>query len=199
MLGIRKNFGRLFVHWFDGDGALVRRILSYGICAEFETQCRYVKKCSKCKNEKPFDDFGVHNGRSDGLQVRCKECRRTYQNDWYSRNPKLHQKRVAKARNASRKRFQIFIWKYLESHPCVMCGESNILLLDFDHLEEKDRNISAMGGLSIESIMKEIDKCQILCVSCHRKKTAKDFKWAILDYINEKSCRESAPVGFPDS
>jgi hypothetical protein len=35
---------------------------------------RLVKKCSTCKIEKDLDQFGVHKGRPDGLNYRCKQC-----------------------------------------------------------------------------------------------------------------------------
>jgi wyosine [tRNA(Phe)-imidazoG37] synthetase (radical SAM superfamily) len=41
-------------------------------------------------------------------------------------------------------------------------------------------------GYAIESIEAEIAKCDILCVFCHRVKTAKDQRWysAFIDWDN---------------
>ncbi len=54
---------------------------------------------------------------------------------------------------------------------CVDCGETNPLVLDFDHVEGiKIMNISDMARTSYsrETIMDEIDKCEIRCSNCHR-------------------------------
>ena len=56
---------------------------------------------------------------------------------------------------------------------CVDCGESNPIVLDFDHVHgDKSHNISDMvnGSYAISSIKDEIRKCEIRCSNCHRKK-----------------------------
>ena len=57
---------------------------------------------------------------------------------------------------------------------CVDCGETEDVLLDFDHVKgEKRANISDMiyQGYSIKSIKDEIRKCEVRCANCHRRKT----------------------------
>ena len=51
-----------------------------------------------------------------------------------------------------------------------MCGNSNPIVLDFHHLRDKILVFGSMGscGWSIEKILKEIDKCIVLCSNCHR-------------------------------
>lgn len=67
------------------------------------------------------------------------------------------------------------ILDHLSTHPCVHCSESDIRVLEFDHLGNKRENISAMvGKRTIGEILKEIDKCQVLCCNCHRRKTCAD-------------------------
>lgn len=72
---------------------------------------------------------------------------------------------------------------YLETHPCVKCGEAEIIFLDFDHIDPKTKsfNIPAMtnGTAAWEAILDEIAKCQVLCVKCHRRKTLENK-----DYLN---------------
>ena len=45
--------------------------------------------------------------------------------------------------------------------------------LDFDHLPgaEKSFNLSKAGGRSLEAIMAEVDKCEVVCALCHRDRT----------------------------
>lgn len=65
--------------------------------------------------------------------------------------------------------------EYLKNHPCIDCGESDPIVLEFDHLGDKKYNIgTAVSGShrSWELILQEIQKCEVRCANCHRKKTA---------------------------
>lgn len=78
----------------------------------------------------------------------------------------------SKKRNKKQKRKnQAYVRLLKEKGCCVDCGESNSIVLDFDHVTgNKISNISDMarGSYSIKSIQKEIDKCEIRCSNCHR-------------------------------
>ena len=64
------------------------------------------------------------------------------------------------------------ILDYLASHSCAHCEETDVRCLEFNHLGNKKQNVSHMiGKYSIAEILKEIDKCEILCSNCHRKYT----------------------------
>jgi hypothetical protein len=60
-----------------------------------------------------------------------------------------------------------------EASGCVDCGESNHIVLDFDHIKNKKYNISRMihDGFSWAAIKKEIAKCEVVCANCHRIRT----------------------------
>jgi len=66
---------------------------------------------------------------------------------------------------------------------CNICKTSvtkeNYICFDFDHLQDKKLEISALSIMfqsnSTELIQKEIEKCQLLCCCCHRIKTQIDF------------------------
>lgn len=77
---------------------------------------------------------------------------------------------------------------YLVAHPCVDCGESDIIVLDFDHLRDKLYDVSAMVARAMkwESILVEIEKCVVRCANCHRRKTAHEMKWAKLAVLVER-------------
>ena len=69
---------------------------------------------------------------------------------------------------------------YLRAHPCVDCGEEDIIVLQFDHVRGKKRgNVSSLArqGLPLDIIIKEIAKCVIRCANCHVRKTAKEQNW----------------------
>jgi 5-methylcytosine-specific restriction endonuclease McrA len=70
------------------------------------------------------------------------------------------------------------ILQYLIEHPCIKCGESDPIVLDFDHLRDKTKSISRYisGHTGWKRISKEIEKCQVLCANCHRRKTYHEKK-----------------------
>lgn len=129
--------------------------------------------CKKCgfvgEMEKDFPSRG--NG---GYRYSCWDCWRKYQNSRYDEGKSAHYR--TEFRNKARQ----FVYDFLKEHPCVDCSESNICCLDFDHVKGvKFNNIQKMvrDCFSIEKIKLEIEKCEVRCANCHRKKTAKDFNW----------------------
>jgi len=60
-----------------------------------------------------------------------------------------------------------------EKAGCKDCGETNHIVLDFDHLSNKKYNVSRMihDGFSWAAIKKEISKCEVVCSNCHRIRT----------------------------
>lgn len=71
-------------------------------------------------------------------------------------------------------------YQYLADHACVDCGEPDPMVLEFDHINgTKLGNISDMisGAFSWRRILEEIEKCDVRCANCHRRKTARDYKW----------------------
>ena len=85
-------------------------------------------------------------------------------------------KEKVKSRSRERNKKQLvvnkeYVDKVKSNSGCVDCGETNPLVLDFDHVEgEKIMNISDMARTSYsrETIMREIDKCEVRCSNCHR-------------------------------
>jgi hypothetical protein len=60
----------------------------------------------------------------------------------------------------------------------VDCGETNPVLLEFDHVRGSKLNSVCnliRRGFSWEKIAAEISKCEVRCCRCHRLKTAKQF------------------------
>jgi len=45
-----------------------------------------LKRCSRCKQEKPVTEFGKHQRRKDGLQSYCRECKRAYDREYAKKN-----------------------------------------------------------------------------------------------------------------
>ena len=70
---------------------------------------------------------------------------------------------------------------YLREHPCVDCGESDALLLEFDHVDPaaKSHNVTVLATHKPwNRVVSEIAKCAMRCVACHRRRTAEQFQLA---------------------
>jgi hypothetical protein len=68
---------------------------------------------------------------------------------------------------------------HLATHPCVDCGETDIVCLEFDHVRgTKKSSIAAMiGDYAWDTIESEMAKCVVRCANCHRRKTAHERGW----------------------
>lgn len=85
-----------------------------------------------------------------------------------------HQKAAVRTR-ATRARNRQYVLTYLHDHPCVDCGEEDVVVLEFDHIVDKDCKINdaIRRGFSIERLQREIDKCEVVCANCHRRRSYK--------------------------
>ncbi len=139
-----------------------------------------MKKCSKCKIIKQKEEFNKNKSTKDGLQNQCKSCHCDTAAKYYKNNYNKHITLVKCRNKKIQNELKEFIFQYLKTHFCVDCSESDPIVLDFDHVRGiKKTSISDMirRAYSITTIEKEIEKCEIRCANCHRRKTAKDFGW----------------------
>ena len=93
------------------------------------------------------------------------------QRAWYERNLKEVKRRIRDRRTKVRQ----YVRDYkLNNSICTDCKISwPPHMLDFDHLSNKKFSISGKGvkDNSLESVIKEIQKCEIVCANCHRHRT----------------------------
>ena len=132
------------------------------------------KRCSKCEVKKPRSEFHKNRRKKDGLQLECKECRRARDQADYRRYKKKRWAARGRIRE-TRERNRAFVWEHLNCHPCVDCGESDPVVLEFDHVRgEKLACISVLQEASLERLKTEVAKCDVRCGNCHRLKTARE-------------------------
>ena len=139
-----------------------------------------MKKCNRCGLEKSEEEF-AWRWQSRGIRQRtCRECQREQHQKWYKKHGDKHRKHVRKKTREKKEELKQYIWKYLSTHPCVDCGESNPVVLEFDHVKgKKNKSIARMvsDNYSLEAIQREISKCVVRCANCHRIKTHKERGW----------------------
>jgi hypothetical protein len=137
--------------------------------------------CIKCEKDLPENEFHFKDKTKGVRKKTCKECTKKYRKTYYLENRESAINYSLQTNKERAIRNQQFVWDYLKEHPCVECGESNPIVLQFDHIDENDKTkeISKLvtEKYGIDTIKKEIDKCQVLCANCHLKRTAIQFEW----------------------
>lgn len=134
------------------------------------------KLCSVCHKRKDVAGFNKHHERKDGLQSHCKVCTRFRFREYYRLNRVKQLKVVMARRKRIDKINRIKLLSFLGTHPCIDCGEKDPIVLDFDHRGNKTAQIADLmgGGFSWNRIEEEMNKCDVRCANCHRRKTAKE-------------------------
>lgn len=143
-----------------------------------------MKECIDCNIFKKLEDFYPHKDGQYGRSPYCSECSRAKARKYYKNNNEKRKLQIYYARRI--RKLDIFSElkeKYLAG--CVDCGENNFFVLDWDHRDNVSKllPLSKMWNFSKEKIMDEIDKCELRCANCHRKKTANQLNWT--DWISE--------------
>lgn len=89
--------------------------------------------------------------------------------------PYKNREDLYKAQKRHRVRIRKHLREYLSDKSCIDCGIEDPIVLDFDHREpeEKYKNVARMlsGHYSWNRILVEIQKCDLRCANCHRRKT----------------------------
>ena len=109
-----------------------------------------------------------------------KENQKEYSRKHYLLNKDKMKKRASKFKIEARQKSKEYVYEFLLKNPCIDCGEGDPIVLEFDHVRGKKRgNIPYLinMGCCIETVKKEIDKCEVRCANCHRRKTSKQFGW----------------------
>lgn len=138
------------------------------------------KLCSRCGETKPVSEFSIKSKKTGSLTAWCRECRRAYGREHYQANTATYKQRSSRRRREQHPQIRESIYAYLREHPCVDCGERDILLLDFDHRDPSSkRDVVARLARSgtLRAVMLEIAKCDVRCATCHRKRTAVQMNW----------------------
>ena len=137
-----------------------------------------MKKCNKCQELKGEREFSKKASATNGLQCYCKICASKVVCGHYANNP-VYKQKIKDNFKARKQVNRIKMYKYMLQHPCIDCGESNPIVLDFDHrnLKEKKYLVSTLARMSVawETVEDEIKKCDMRCSNCHRKRSSKQF------------------------
>ena len=130
--------------------------------------------CCRCKVAKPANEFSWRRKAKGQRDTHCRPCRSAYGREHYLANREryIEQARVQKERlRLERTRYLI---EYFKTHPCRDCGEADPVVLEFDHLRDKLFDIgSGLIQKRWTAVLSEIEKCEVVCSNCHRRRTAR--------------------------
>jgi len=140
-----------------------------------------LRHCSRCDLWKPVDVFPYKNRRRGTRRSYCRDCCRIYGREHYRLNRSAYLAKARERRVRYRNACQLFAYDYLMAHPCVDCGETNPVVLDFDHVDPatKTREVAwFIRSQDLVGLAAEIAKCEVRCANDHRRRTARDLGYA---------------------
>lgn len=112
-----------------------------------------------------------------------------YQKLWYRKNKKKCQKQMRKRYRRRIKRYKeirqairqrnIDIIQQFKHEPCMDCHKRfDPFIMHFDHRnpDTKFRTVSQMTSYSVQKLLTEISKCDLVCANCHGLRTKAGIK-----------------------
>jgi len=104
---------------------------------------------------------------------KTSESLNDYNREYYRRNREyLLEKQRGKNRRLAANRRKWLV-EYKRTLSCVRCGENHPATLTFHHRKSSDKKFEIGNavalGVSLEKIIAEIEKCDVLCANCHAK------------------------------
>ncbi|MCW3039380.1 MAG: hypothetical protein JWM31_1285 [Solirubrobacterales bacterium] len=121
------------------------------------------KRCPRCERTQAVEHF---NRSGAG---RCAWCRSCYRDYHRGRRP---ERQAVRARQLARGRAHVS--EVLAGAACADCGTRDTVVMEFDHLDGKVESVARLlgGGANPARLDAEIARCEIVCVNCHRRRTA---------------------------
>jgi hypothetical protein len=131
-----------------------------------------LRRCGQCRHHLPPECF---NRLGAGRQWWCRSCFAAY----FRARGDLHRRQSHAAKIARAQALREHVLDHLRRTPCRDCGESDPVVLEFDHVGEKAASISELlsDTASMRSVNAEIAKCEVVCANCHRRRTATRGRW----------------------
>ena len=133
------------------------------------------KQCKKCGQRRLIKFF---NKGLRGTHAWCQTCQRQYDSNRWATLPK-DEKAAAIQKKILRQEETRRVIEQHKSKPCKDCGYSfPPYVMDFDHREPESKEFDISSAfqrkMSLERILDEIAKCDLVCANCHRIRTHKD-------------------------
>jgi len=132
---------------------------------------------------KPVEAFAYSDTAKGRRQSYCRVCHAAYRHGHYLRNKREYVRRSELQTALRRLENRRMLRTYLQTHPCIDCGEVDPLVLELDHRDPATK-VQAVTWLAARKrwmiVATEIEKCDVRCANCHRIRTARQFGWSKL-------------------
>lgn len=138
--------------------------------------------CKLCKHREAIKRWNGNNPEAlKAIRDRTDKKRRA-RPDWVDKKHDeylLHRDsylaRASKRQQENREANYKYVCEYLSEHGCVDCDETDIVVLDFDHVRGKKLDsINRLMNRKPAIVIAEILKCVVRCSNCHRRRHAKE-------------------------
>jgi hypothetical protein len=97
-----------------------------------------------------------------------------YHRQHYLANKQRYVDQARERKQTQAQRRTAYLLAFFVEHPCIDCGETDPVVLEFDHLSDKCFDVGqALPYRNWEAILAEIRKCDVVCANCHRRRTAR--------------------------
>jgi hypothetical protein len=133
-----------------------------------------MRRCGLCGSTKENSHFAWRRRERGQRDNYCRPCRSEYKKKHYRANKQRYVDNAAKRKRRVLQERVDFLVGYLRDHPCVDCGEVDVVVLEFDHVRGK-KEFDVTRGVrdhAWQSVLREIEKCDVVCANCHRRRTA---------------------------
>lgn len=114
----------------------------------------------------------------------CRECSIVFEYERLSNRAKTYCSETCRIKASNRREFEdraylsptkIWLRDYKGSNPCTDCKQIfPWYVMEFDHIaDNKYKKIAQISNQSLEKVLDEMAKCELVCVNCHRIRTYK--------------------------
>ena len=107
-----------------------------------------------------------------GNPTMSTEDRRTYDREWYASHPEYRQ-RQTKIKAERMRQTTAWLREQKAQRGCTDCSERDPAVLDFHHRNPSTKKGDLGGSLRTlgrKRLAEEMDKCDVLCANCHRRR-----------------------------
>ncbi len=87
-----------------------------------------MQTCTSCKLQKPQEEFSL---KREKRNTQCRQCVSVRYKAWYQENKAKESRRAIANTKRIKAENQLKMIRYLLEHPCVMCGEDDPIVLQF--------------------------------------------------------------------
>jgi hypothetical protein len=97
-----------------------------------------MRRCGRCDQSRPEEEFAWRRRTRGQRDNYCRPCRAAYKQEHYAANRERYIAAARRRKEQTVAERVAFIIGFLRTNPCVDCGEQDPLVLEFDHLDDKD-------------------------------------------------------------